>query len=101
MITTVIVQYLLIQYGGLAVKCVPLTYQQHLICVGIGAFSLVIGFVAKLIPLSFFSCLRVSEEPGADDYRLKKSLTKSFRQSRALSKQGSKKKVHDSPRGDD
>jgi len=60
---TVAVQILLVQHGGHAVRCTPLTLSQHLLCVGIGALSLVFGYLVKLIPLRYFSSLRLNEEP--------------------------------------
>lgn len=52
---TITVQVLLVQYGGQAVRCTPLTLRQHLLCMGIGAFSLVFGYLVKrLLPLRWF-----------------------------------------------
>jgi len=91
MVVTIGVQFALVQYGGYAVKCTPLTVKEHLICVGIGSLSLVIGVVSKFVPLSIFSCLSVHDDlPSDDQWKAKKSLTKSFRQSRALSRGGQK-----------
>lgn len=49
-VVTIGVQILLVHYGGRAMKCSRLTMHQHLICVGIGMFSLVVGLIVKLIP---------------------------------------------------
>ena len=46
-----ICQLFIIQFGGRALKLVPLTMNQHLICIAIGALSLVNGvLIKKLIP---------------------------------------------------
>ena len=46
-----ICQLFIIQFGGRALKLVPLTMNQHLICIIIGALSLVNGvLIKKLIP---------------------------------------------------
>lgn len=46
----IIGQVLLVSYGGRAVRTQPLSYLQHLICVLIGASTLLIGYIVKLIP---------------------------------------------------
>jgi len=63
LILTVIVQILLVEYGGEAVKCSPLSVSQHLLCIFIGSFSLLVSFIVKLLPLSMFSFFSVKEEP--------------------------------------
>ena len=40
---TIGVQVFLVQYGGVIVRCTPLSLTEHLICVGIGAYSLING----------------------------------------------------------
>jgi hypothetical protein len=40
-IGTIVVQYFLVQYGGVPIRTVPLTPSQHLLCLGIGMFSFV------------------------------------------------------------
>jgi hypothetical protein len=60
---TVTVQVLLVQFGGEAVRCTPLTLNQHLACVAIGVLSLVFGYLAKLLPLRHFQRFRLNEEP--------------------------------------
>ena len=54
-ILTIIVQVLLVQFSGYAVKCTPLNWWEYLICIGIGMFGLVIGLLVKLLPLKLFS----------------------------------------------
>ena len=53
-------------------------------CIAIGFFSLVFGYFAKFVPLSYFKGLKLNEEPiqmtGVE------SLRHSFRQSRTLSR---------------
>ena len=38
--STIIVQILLVQYGGQPIRTSPLTLNQHLLCLAIGIFSL-------------------------------------------------------------
>ena len=44
---TLLVQTVLVEYGGAAVRTIPLTAYQHLICLGIGFFSLINGLITK------------------------------------------------------
>jgi len=50
------IQFLLIEFGGLAIKCAPLTLKENGICVALGAGSLPIGLLCKLIPGSCRKC---------------------------------------------
>ena len=55
LVSTMVVQYFLVQYGGPFVRTVPLTENQHLICIAIGAGSLIWGVIVKLcLPASLF-----------------------------------------------
>jgi len=80
-IFTIIVQCVLVQYGGQSVRTVPLTWQQHLICIGIGAFSLIWGVVVKLIlPVRLFESIQMKEEPLNEEEQ-KLAYTNTFRKS--------------------
>lgn len=46
-----VVQIIMIQFGGLVMKTVPLNWYEFLICIGIGLFSLPVGFLVRLIPV--------------------------------------------------
>lgn len=48
---TVIVQFLLVQFGGKPVATVPLNVQQWFFCIIIGALSLPVGFLLRFIPV--------------------------------------------------
>jgi len=48
---TVVVQILIVEFGGIAVKTVPLTYDQWLYCILIGYMTLPFGFLLRLIPV--------------------------------------------------
>eukprot|EP00357_Protocruzia_adherens_P024550 CAMPEP_0114973420 /NCGR_PEP_ID=MMETSP0216-20121206/943_1 /TAXON_ID=223996 /ORGANISM="Protocruzia adherens, Strain Boccale" /LENGTH=200 /DNA_ID=CAMNT_0002333907 /DNA_START=430 /DNA_END=1032 /DNA_ORIENTATION=+ len=45
---TIAVQILLVQYGGIAMRCAPLSVEQHLVCIAIGFGSIIVGFFVKL-----------------------------------------------------
>ena len=63
---TIGIQMAMIEYLGIFVKCVPLTFEQNMICIGIGAMELIIGFVIKFIPLRFFQCVSLDESPMSE-----------------------------------
>jgi P-type Ca2+ transporter type 2B len=47
-------QVLIVQYGGKAVKCVPLSTTEHLLCFLMGSLSLYVGFFIKtMFPANF------------------------------------------------
>lgn len=52
---TFLVQVLLIQTGGYAVKCTPLTWDKHLICIALGFVSIPIQIAIKILPESLFA----------------------------------------------
>lgn len=54
-VITIGVQVGMIQVGGMAVKCTPLTWQQHVMCMVIGALSIPIGVCLKMLPRRLFS----------------------------------------------
>ncbi len=59
---TVVVQIVLVQYGGFAVKCAPLTLSQHLLCVGIGMLCLPFGVLFRCVPVSFFDWSKKADD---------------------------------------
>jgi len=74
-----------VEYGGRPLRTVPLDSTQNLMCVGIGAFSLVWGFLIKFIPGSWFDWVKMPEHEMDDkeeEQTLTANLRKSFRQSR-------------------
>lgn len=79
-IVTFGVQTLMMMYGGEAVRCVRLTLEQNLWCLGIGAGSLIWGIISKfLLPYSLFNCLASRPEKVMDDKNEKSSLVSSLR----------------------
>lgn len=58
MIGTLIIQYFCIEFGGQSLRTVPLTTDEHLICIGLGSLSIFAGFFFKLaLPASLFAPL--------------------------------------------
>ena len=59
LILTFGIQIFIVQYGGHYMGTVPLTWKQNGYCFAIGAFSLVWGFILKLVPSKWFACIRL------------------------------------------
>ena len=88
-VITIIVQCALVQYGGIYIRAAPLSWDLHLICIGVGFCSLFMGVLIKLLPASWFTKFQVNEEIMTDDeakHALTAKFKKSFRESRSLSK---------------
>ena len=76
LVGTMVVQYFLVQYGGPSVRTVPLTDDQHLICIAIGAGSLIWGVIVKLwLPATLFGMVDLEKKEVPDSMvRATKSL---------------------------
>lgn len=93
-IFTIAVQCCMVQLGGLPVRCAPLTLDQHLLCIGIGFFSLIQGILVKLLlPVRWFARLHMKEEPMTDEEE-KEAFTTQFRKSFRASHRRSTQKVN-------
>jgi hypothetical protein len=98
-IFTIVVQTVLVQYGGTPLRCWPLTIEQHAICIGLGVFSLINGTLYLLVPLlvylllsklgvivklllpsSWFNRLGLKEEPMTEE-ESEAAFTTTFRKS--------------------
>ena len=51
LIFTLVMQFLLIQFGGEFVSTTPLNLNEWLFCIGVGALGLPVGFALRLIPV--------------------------------------------------
>lgn len=59
-ISIFVCQLFIVQYGGRALKLVPLTMNQHLVCIGIGFLSIIWGILIKtIIPESFLNSIHL------------------------------------------
>lgn len=66
-VLTIVIQCLLIEVGGQAVKTWPLNTTQNVICLSIGFGSLIWGFILKFIPLRFFQCITLDDKVQTDE----------------------------------
>lgn len=81
----------MVSYGGRSVRVVPLTANENLICLGVGAFSLIWGVIIKMIlPPSLFNRLAINEREMTDaeeSQTLNAQFRRSLRQSLRTSSQ--------------
>jgi len=57
----------MVQYGGRSVRAVPLSVGQNMVCLGIGAFSLIWGMIIKMVmPSHWFNRLAINEREMTD-----------------------------------
>ena len=63
---TLVIQCLLVEFGGKVIQAAPLTVNQNLVCLGFGLSEIIWGFVVKCFPLKFFSCFYKNKEDEVD-----------------------------------
>lgn len=59
---TVIVQLLIVQFGGVWFETQALSLSQHLFCVGVGVGALIFGILFRLVPTRWFTFFHFKEE---------------------------------------
>lgn len=84
-ILTFVVQMILVEIGGVAVKTHALTWQQNLICVLFGSLELIWGVLLKFVPLKFFQCVSIDEAPMVEE-ELERTFTNALKKSSTLKK---------------
>lgn len=61
---TLAIQFGCVQFGGQSLRTVPLSYEEHLLCLGLGALPLLASPIFKiLVPASIFNGLSKNEVP--------------------------------------
>ncbi len=75
-------QLFIVQFGGRALKLVPLTMYQHLVCILIGSLSIVWGIIIKtLIPEGVLNSIHLlREERGEENYNVDSVLERFIHQ---------------------
>jgi hypothetical protein len=59
---------LLVQFGGIALRCLPLTWGQQGICIGIGAMGLVWSLLIKMVVHpEHFEEIKIQEDPITEE----------------------------------
>ncbi|CAD8141668.1 unnamed protein product [Paramecium pentaurelia] len=66
-IGTIVVQIIIVEFGGKAVKVTPLDFAHHFICILIGMCSLGIGYLIKQIPDQYFQSIELFREQVITD----------------------------------
>lgn len=99
-LATCAIQYLMVEYGGASVRTIPLTTEQHLICLGIGMYSLIHGlFVKWLLPVKWFMWVKLNEEPMTAEQSQKSAIALVRKPTFRKSQTKSMTKVSDSHHG--
>lgn len=63
LISTIVIQYFCVEYGGQSLRTVPLSIHEHLICLGLSSLPIVAGFFFKLaLPTKLFEPLVKANE---------------------------------------
>lgn len=75
-ILTILIQMLMVQFGGKAVKSYPLSLRQNGYCLLIGAGELFWGVFIKCLPVKWFQCVRLDEKPMTDDEKASGIMSK-------------------------
>ena len=79
LILTIVVQIFIVQFGGKFAQTSPLTLNQNLICILIGAFSLVVGFSIKFIPGKIFGKIKIFEEKSYEPNEIDEGIASKIR----------------------
>ncbi|CAG8652692.1 34365_t:CDS:2 [Gigaspora margarita] len=67
-VITSIGQFLIVQFGGYAFKTAPLTFVQWIACIGLGALSIPVGIIIRLLPIEkLFTIAPIRVPTIADD----------------------------------
>ena len=77
LVGTVIIQLTMVKYGGKSLKTVELSFQENLLCIILGSFSLLTGlFVKTVLPENLIVCTRGVEFGDFKYYWSKQSVEK-------------------------
>ena len=72
-------------------RTTPLSLEQHLICLGIGMFSLIQGVLIKLLlPARFFNWVRINDEPMVEPEKSITSFVRKPTLNKSLNRSASK-----------
>lgn len=74
-----VVQYLLIFFGGRFANVCDLKWQQHLIALGIGLGSLIAAVFVRMLPVKWFRKINIFEESDVKEEELDQTLPSRLR----------------------
>ncbi|CAD8093207.1 unnamed protein product [Paramecium sonneborni] len=92
---TVIVQVLLIQYGGKYVKVSHLTFFQHLLCIAFGFGGIIFSILFKFIPEQFCQKIHLFKEEEIKTEKMDDTLTSKLRRKSTMRLHTSQRSKHD------
>jgi uncharacterized membrane protein len=73
---TIVIQMTMVEYSGKTAKCYPMNRQQNMVCLWFGLGELIFALILKFIPLKFFQCVALDEEPIAEETKTLKDMFK-------------------------
>lgn len=91
---TFVVQMTMVEIGGRAIKTWPLNTQQNIICACVGAGELIWGLIIKFIPLQFFQCVSMDDQPMDEETAAKSSISQMKRSKLKFSSK-QQEEIHD------
>jgi len=83
LIGTFAIQMVIVEFGGVYMRCYPLSMKENGICAAIASFTLVWGLILKLIPARWFSWIRL-EEKRMSAQEEQEGMVASLRKSRTM-----------------
>jgi magnesium-transporting ATPase (P-type) len=84
---TVTCQLIIVEIGGVVTKTDALNMNENFICIGLGASSLIWGFILKFLPVSLFQCIQMDDNPKDDDEE-KETIIDKLKTSKTIRKKG-------------
>lgn len=91
------VQIAIVQFGDRYMRCVPLSWEQNMICAGIGAFSLIWGLILKFVPARWFEWIRLEESEMTEEEE-QSGMLSSLKKSRTMRSASQRESKRDSTR---
>lgn len=62
-LSTIAIQICMVQFGGASLRTIPLTWEEHVICLCIGMFSLIQGVIIKVaLPVRWFAWIKIKDD---------------------------------------
>lgn len=85
LVGTLVIQWILVQIGGSVMQCAPTDFSKFLVCIAIGATSLIVGVVIKIVlPDTLFANFVLFSDTPMDDEELLQSKSSVLRKSSAV-----------------
>ncbi|KAL4469987.1 hypothetical protein ABPG73_016723 [Tetrahymena malaccensis] len=83
-LSTFVIQFLMVSVGGEYVGVTTLTFTQHLICVAIGSGGILVGVLIKLFPNELFNHIQLFREEAMEYTKMDQSFTSIVRKKSSI-----------------